>query len=148
TWSQLFDTGVLFNRWPALSAVLWYVALFALGLLVYPFLRLALPGLPDRGYALARSAGLLVLSYLVWLAGSLGVVTSRLTISAVLGIMLLVGLALAFYQRDGLREDLRRRAGYFLTVEGLFLALFVFDLLIRLGNPDLWHPWKGGEKPM
>lgn len=148
TWSQLFDTGALFNRWPALSAVLWYVALFALGLLVYPFLRLALPGLPDRGYALARSAGLLVLSYLVWLAGSLGVVTSRLTISAVLGIMLLVGLALAFYQRGGLREDLRRRAGYFLTVEGLFLALFVFDLLIRLGNPDLWHPWKGGEKPM
>jgi YYY domain-containing protein len=35
-----------------------------------------------------------------------------------------------------------------LAVEGLTLALFAFDLLLRLGNPDLWHPNFGGEKPM
>lgn len=37
---------------------------------------------------------------------------------------------------------------YYLVIEGLFLAFFLLDLFIRLGNPDLWHPSKGSKKPM
>ena len=44
--------------------------------------------------------------------------------------------------------ELRDKWQYFLVVEALALVAFVALLLIRLGNPDLWHPYKGGEKPM
>jgi hypothetical protein len=43
---------------------------------------------------------------------------------------------------------LRANRRYLLAVEGVVLALFAFDLVVRLGNPDLWHPYYGGEKPM
>ncbi|MCI0519219.1 MAG: DUF2298 domain-containing protein, partial [Chloroflexi bacterium] len=65
-----------------------------------------------------------------------------------LGALTLAGGLAAYAQRGELAEEWRSRRRYFLAVEALFLAFFLLDLLIRLGNPDLWHPWKGGEKPM
>jgi YYY domain-containing protein len=148
TWSSLFDAQSLANRFPVIDLVLWYLVIGLLGLLTYPLARIALSGLPDRGYPLSRTAGLLISSYVVWVAGSFKIPFSRLTISVVLSILAVLGLYLAYRQRGELRQEWRQRKRYFLFVEGLFLALFIFDVLIRLGNPDLWHPWKGGEKPM
>ena len=148
TWSEIFNTGALHNRFPFYGVLVWYLSVILLGWLVYPLMRVSLPGLPDRGYPLARTAGLLLLSYLVWLAGSFRIPVGRLTISLVLLLMALVGGILAFRTRKEIAQELRERRKYFLAVEILFLAFFIFDLLIRWGNPDLWHPWKGGEKPM
>ena len=148
TWSDLFNPDAIHNRIQAVGLVLWYVCIFLLGLITYPLLRLALPGLPDRGYPLARTAGLLLLTWLVWVAGSSGIPFSRLTITIVLLIMALAGGILGYFQRHELAEEWRSRRKYFIIIEIVALAFFLFFLYIRLGNPDLWHPWKGGEKPM
>jgi hypothetical protein len=148
TWSELFNPNALQNRFPGLGAVLWYLGLTLLGWVAYPLLRMALPGLADRGYPMARAFGMLLLSYLVWMAGSYRIPFTRLTISAIFGLILLASALATVRQSNGLRQEWRERRGYFFWVEALFLAFFIFVLLIRLGNPDLWHPWKGGEKPM
>jgi YYY domain-containing protein len=115
---------------------------------VYPLLRITLPGLPDHGYPLIRTAGMLILAYLTWLGGSISIPFSRLTITVVILLIAMLGAFLAYHQRDELRSEWRSKRRYFLIIEGLVLAFFLIFLLIRLGNPDLWHPWKGGEKPM
>ncbi len=148
TWSALFSYESWQNRYPLLTIFLWYGFVTLLGWLSYPIVRAALPGLADRGYPLARLAGLVLLAWFSWLAASLGATYSRPVIGASLGLLALLGGGLAWRQREALRTEWRLRRGDFLRTEALFLALFLADLLIRLGNPDLWHPYKGGERPM
>ncbi len=148
TWSQLFNWDAIQNKYPVVGLVLWYVFIFVLGLLTYPIVRAALPGLSDRGYPLARIAGLLIWAWFAWLAGSLGLSYTRPWIAVALGLLALIGILLGVRQRGELLEEWRSKKKYFLLAEGLFLAFFLLDLGIRLGNPDLWHPAKGGERPM
>ena len=148
SWSQLFDREAFINRSQPAAVIIWYVVVFGIGLLVYPLMRAVLGGLADGGYPLARTFGLLLLSYLAWLAGSLRVPFQRLTIGMVLLLMAAAGGAAAYRQRKDLQTLWRKRKKYFLIIEGIALAIFLAGLLVRWGNPDLWHPWKGGEKPM
>jgi YYY domain-containing protein len=148
TWSELFDRAALYNRYPVIGLLLWYVTIFALGLFTYPILRAALPGLSDRGYPLARIAGMLLWAWFAWMAGSAGIPYSRLTIGVALGLVALIGGILAYRQRQELRAEWNSKWKYFLLIEALFLAFFLLDLFIRIGNPDLWHDPNGGERPM
>jgi YYY domain-containing protein len=148
TWSELFNPNALQNRSQPVGIILWYLAITLLGWAAYPALRLALPGLSDHGYPLARTAGLLALSYFAWLAGSFRIPFSRLTIGVIFVALLLFGLILAYLQRHALKQELGSGWKYFLLIEGISLAFFLAFLLVRLGNSDLWHPYFGGEKPM
>lgn len=148
TWSELFDTESWLNRFPALGVVVWYLLIALLGLAVYPLVRSALPGLRDHGYPLARLVGLLLLAYLAWLYGSAGLPVTRLALAGIVLGLALLGGWLWWRSRSDLVGELRRERAFYLLVEALALVSFLLFLAIRIGNPDLWHPWKGGEKPM
>lgn len=148
TWSHLFDYDWLQNKLPVLGLLIWYLFVFLLGVLTYPIIRLVMPGLGDKGYALSRTLGLVILAYVPWLLSSLGVPHTRALIGLVFAVLAVTGLGIGWMRRDELLEEWKSNRRYFLLIEGIFLSFFLFDLFIRLGNPDLWHPAKGGERPM
>ncbi len=148
TWRNYFNPESWQNRSEVLGAVIWYLFISLLGLLVYPLVRLAFAGLADFGYPLSRITGLILLAYLVWFGGSMRIPFERWSIGIAILIIAMIGIGLGYSQRAELKREWQEKRKYFLLIEGIALAAFIFVLLIRLGNPDLWHPWKGGEKPM
>ena len=149
TWSSMFNRAALLNVNELLGGVAWYLLLFFLGLIVFPFVYAIFSGLPDRGYPLIRIGGLILTTWLAWFLGSLKILPfSQLTICLCIGLILILSAGLAYRQRKALSGYVRSHWKYILVTEGIFLVLFLLILYIRLGNPDLWNPWLGGEKPM
>jgi YYY domain-containing protein len=149
TWSSLFDPASLVNQQPALAILWWYLLLFLTGVIAFPLVMIALPNLRDRGWAVSRAAGLLLVSWLAWLVASTGRVPhTSLTVWAAWLVVLLVGGLVAWHRRRDLDAFLRARWRLLAIEELVFATLFVVFLAIRMGNPDIWHPYFGGEKPM
>jgi YYY domain-containing protein len=137
------------NRLPALATVAWCALLALLGLAGLPFTAAAFGRLPSAAFAFARLAGLLLASWLAWLLASIRVVPfGRGAILVALAALLPVSAALAWRDRASLLDLVRRERRTLLATELLFHALLAFGILLRLANPDLWHPSLGGEKPM
>ena len=148
TWSELFDLESPINRSQVLAVVVWWVAIGVLGLAAFPLTRAAMPGLRDEAYPLARIVGLLIVAWGSWVIGSANVPVTRPTIMIVVLLLLACSGYLAWRDRQAIIHFVRSKRREIAWIEVLALSFFLLDLFIRLGNPDLWHPSKGGEKPM
>lgn len=148
TWSSLFNPGDLINRWPALTVIFWWLAIAILGLMLFPFTRRALAGLNDQGYAISRIVGLLIFAWIAWILGSAGISIRRSTLGLILLVLMIFSGILGWRDRVAIRQFFKAHWREVLFIEVLALSFFLLDLGIRVGNPDLWHPAKGGEKPM
>jgi len=129
-----------------LSMLFWYLAVSLLGLLVFPLAYRLLPGLVDRGYAIARALSLLLWGFGFWLLSSLGGLPNDLGGYAVVFVLLLglSGWALRGLRKGELADWLRANRRTVVTVEVLFLLAFVGWSLVRAGNPNITYT----EKPM
>jgi uncharacterized membrane protein len=146
TWRLLFDRASLSNQLPPLF---WYLAMQLMALAAAPLCWRLLGGLPDRGYAVAKSLGLLLTGYVAWLLPSLRVLPfGPMAILAGILVTAALSLALVWPRRAAFWGDLRRSWRSILWTEALFLVAFAAFVWIRALNPDLWHRFRGGEKPM
>ena len=150
TWSRIFDTGgpviAIGARAPAL---VWFIVVEVIALVSVPLCFIAFRPLADRGWLMSKAVGLLIVGLGVWLLASLELMAfSRSTAFAVLMAFAAVNAVLLIANRDEIAEFLKRRWKTVAVAEVVFLAAFVAFVIIRMANPDLWHPYRGGEKPM
>lgn len=148
TWSDLFDFQSLINQNQFVTIVVWYLSISFIGWLNYPLLRYVFKGLADNGWSLLRLTALILLAFINWLLGSAGITVTRKTLVISLLSLILLNGYIFFNNIQAIRAELRDKKQRIFTSEWVSLVLFLLFLLIRLGNPDLWHPYKGGEKPM
>ncbi|MBF6600282.1 MAG: glycosyltransferase family 39 protein [Dehalococcoidia bacterium] len=146
TWSSIFQPGNVINDHPL---IFWLLAIEVAAFSLLPLTIVVFRGLPDRGFLLTKPLGVLALAYLAYAPASRGAVDyTRGEIAGVLGFLVLVGIATGWFWRREVVAFVRERWRFLLFCEALFLLLFIGSYWIRLQNPDLWHPARGGEKPM
>ncbi|HET7768733.1 MAG TPA: DUF2298 domain-containing protein, partial [Chloroflexota bacterium] len=149
TWSEQFSLTGLGAVANALAPFTWYLVVQVLALFAAPVVWLGLTRLPDRGYGLAKPIGLLAVSWLAWtMAGYRILPWTRLTL--LLATAALAALSWWVVYRRGAEWIAWLRAHRTLVIasEAVFLGAYLLLLLFRAANPDLWHPGRGGEKPM
>ena len=146
TWSRLFNRDGWTNQFPVLA---WLLVIELIYVLSLPMAMFVFRPLPDRGIILARVLGLLVTGYITWIISSLCWLDfSRMAILVgLVAVGALSSLVLFFCWKE-IKGFLRVNWRLLLLGEALFLMAFLAFVGIRSANPDLWHPFRGGEKPM
>jgi hypothetical protein len=102
------------------------------GTFAYPIARLALPGFRQYAYPLGRIVGLVLLAWLAWMGGSVGIPFTRVSISVAFVIVAVAGVGLWLMRKEQFKADWDSNRRFFVMVEILFLVFFLIDLLIRL----------------
>ncbi|MBI5305398.1 MAG: glycosyltransferase family 39 protein [Chloroflexi bacterium] len=146
TWRDIFNPDDFINRVLVLG---WLVMIELLGWLTFPLAFVVFRALADRGYIFAKALGILLPAWGAWFLASYHVLPfSRASILAMIALLLAVNALIVWRCGRDLRAFFKSNRFVLFVEELLFLVFFGAFLLIRFGNPDLWHPNFGGEKPM
>ncbi len=149
TWSERFFSDSIINIHQALGVVIWYLTLFIFGILAFPLVFSLFPNMADGGYGFSKLVGLLLVAWFAWAVSSLKIpLWSQSGVMVSLAVMTLLSFTVGYRNRARLREWLRNHWKRLAWMELLSIAAFGIMIFVRLTNPDLWHNFKGGEKPM
>jgi len=145
TWTETFNEDGLVTKAPWFWWLLWLqVASFA----ALPLTTWLFRSLPDHGYGLSKIVGLLLVGLSTFMIASLGIANFTDTLVWVLlGVLILAGLV-ALRKSAEFTSMLKSQWKSWMAAEVVFLGIFFVFVLLRYANPDIWHPYRGGEKPM
>ncbi len=124
-----------------LTIFTWWLWLELLGLIALPLAFNLFKNLPDKGYPLAKTLGILVLSYLLWLGASLHVLAfRRWSIALLLLILAVAAVLLARRQWASMRAFFRVHWRVIAITEMIFAGGIVGWSVIRAYNPFMQLP--------
>ena len=148
-WSERFFSDAPANQNQALGVAIWYLTLLILGMAAFPLVYAAFPKLADGGYGVSKLASLLLIGFAAWAGATLKMpLWTQAGLLLLFLLMTLCSALLAYRNRGSLAAFLRDNWRRLAVMELIALLCFLLLIGVRLSNPDLWHPYKGGEKPM
>ncbi len=123
----------------------WWLIIQVIGMVQLPLCLAFFRRLPDRGYALSKPFGLLLLGYTFWLLNSMRALPNS-SGGIVFALVLLGALAAAFAyrEREGMVGWLNDHWQYIVGVEVLFFAVFAIAVFLRSQVGQI----NGTEQPM
>ena len=141
--------GIFQNSNSMISTILWLFILNIISLIYLPILWkfFGLINFNFNGHI--KIISILFSTYFTWIAVSINLFEFTL-----LGIYLslifpLIASGIIFFRnQEKFITFLRNNFKEILKFEFIFLFSFLTFAIIRSFNPDLWHPFRGGEKPM
>ena len=146
SWNTIYFLRDLPNEW---AWLVWLIAVQLISACAVPLTYLVFRPLTDRGYLFSKPLGLLIVATIAWLFASLGVMGfSVLSVAVSFSLLALVSLTIMWRIGDEIIIWFKANLKTIAIAELVFFAAFLLLLGIRLANPDLWHAWRGGEKPM
>lgn len=145
SWDARFTGGPTWAH-----ALGWFVVFELLAAAAFVHLHPLTRRLPDAGWGVAKPLGLAAPAVVLFvLGGWFDVPISRPVVAAVVAATV-AGAAWRCRRperREALARTLRARRRVMSAVELLSSLALAAMLALRAAGPDLWHPWRGGEKP-
>jgi len=141
---------ILFFEWLSREGLIvlgWWLWITLAGVAVFPLCMRLLSGLPDKGYTLSRTVGMMLVTFVFWLMASYGFLDNSVG-SIILSWAIVLVLSLLIYVRFGNLRDIvawwRENKVVFIATEILFFGLFFAWVLFRAHQNQILFT----EKPM
>jgi len=133
-----------------IESIIWLLVLEVIGLATLPVTFTFFSFLPERGYALSKPLGLLLLAFVVWFLGMLGLPFTALSSWGLL-VLLMGGLGAWLWLRQGralmteMGQWFRRNLWLVVLVELLFILAYFYLVNLRSYMPEIRDQEKFGD---